>query len=103
MTKSVIEEDLIIDGNITSKDGDIDVKGRVKGDISAKGVSVSTNGEVTGAISAGAVRIQGRHTGQIECTELSLEKNAEVKADVKAQTLSSEKGARLVGKVQITG
>lgn len=103
MTKSVIEEDLIIDGNITSKDGDIDVKGRVKGDISAKGVSVSTNGEVTGAISAGAVRIQGRHTGQIECTELALEKNAEVKADVKAQTLSSEKGARLVGKVQITG
>ncbi|HQU67843.1 MAG TPA: polymer-forming cytoskeletal protein [Albidovulum sp.] len=103
MTKSVIEEDLIIDGNITSKDGDIDVKGRVKGDISAKGVSVSSNGEVTGAISAGAVRIQGRHTGQIECTELALEKNAEVKADVKAQTLSSEKGARLVGKVQITG
>lgn len=103
MTKSVIEEDLIIDGNITSKDGEIDVKGRVKGDISAKGVSVSTNGEVTGAISAGAVRIQGRHTGQIECTELALEKNAEVKADVKAQTLSSEKGARLVGKVQITG
>jgi cytoskeletal protein CcmA (bactofilin family) len=103
MTKSVIEEDLIIDGNITSKDGDIDVKGRVKGDISAKGVSVSTNGEVTGAISAGAVRIQGRHTGQIDCTELALEKNAEVKADVKAQTLSSEKGARLVGKVQITG
>lgn len=103
MTKSVIEEDLIIDGNITSKDGEIDVKGRVKGDISAKGVSVSTNGEVTGAISAGAVRIQGRHTGQIDCTELALEKNAEVKADVKAQTLSSEKGARLVGKVQITG
>ena len=103
MTKSVIEEDLIIDGNITSKDGDIDVKGRVKGDISAKGVSVSTNGEVTGSISAGAVRIQGRHTGQIDCTELALEKNAEVKADVKAQTLSSEKGARLVGKVQITG
>lgn len=103
MTKSVIEEDLIIDGNITSKDGDIDVKGRVKGDISAKGVSVSSNGEVTGAISAGAVRIQGRHTGQIDCTELALEKNAEVKADVKAQTLSSEKGARLVGKVQITG
>lgn len=103
MTKSVIEEDLIIDGNITSDDGDIEVKGRVNGDVTGKAVSVHTNGEVTGALVAGSVRIQGRHTGRIDCTELALEKNAEVKADVKAQTLSSEKGARLVGKVQITG
>ncbi len=103
MTKSVIEEDLIIDGNITSEDGDIEVKGRVNGDIAGKSVAVHSHGEVTGALVAGAVRIQGRHTGRIDCTELALEKNAEVKADVKAQTLSSEKGARLVGKVQITG
>lgn len=103
MTKSVIEEDLIIDGNVTSEDGDIEVKGRVNGDIAGKSVAVHAHGEVTGALVAGAVRIQGRHTGRIDCTELALEKNAEVKADVKAQTLSSEKGARLVGKVQITG
>ncbi len=103
MTKSVIEEDLIIDGNITSDEGDIEVKGRVNGDVSGKSVSVHAHGEVTGALVASAVRIQGRHTGRIDCTELALEKNAEVKADVKAQTLSSEKGARLVGKVQITG
>jgi len=103
MTKSVIEEDLIIEGNIASKDGDIEVKGQVKGDVTGESVSVHTHGNVTGAIKAASVRIQGRHTGQIECTELALEKTAEVKADVKAQTLSSEKGARLVGKVQITG
>ena len=41
--------------------------------------------------------------GRLLARARALEKNAEVTADVKAQTLSSEKGARLVGKVQITG
>ncbi|MGB7263607.1 MAG: polymer-forming cytoskeletal protein, partial [Albidovulum sp.] len=90
-------------GNVSSKDGDIDVKGRVTGDITARSVDVHMGGQVSGTIAAGDVRIQGNHTGRIDCTELSLEKSAEVKADVKAQTLSSEKGSRLVGKIQITG
>lgn len=103
MTRSVIEEDLTIEGNVASKDGDIEVKGRVTGDIASRSVDVHVGGQVQGAIVAATVNIQGRHSGSIECTELSLEKDAEVKADVKSQTLSSEKGAKLVGKVQITG
>ncbi|MFN6952414.1 MAG: polymer-forming cytoskeletal protein [Albidovulum sp.] len=103
MTKSVIEEDLTIDGNVVSKDGDIEVKGKVTGDITSKSVDVSVAGQVQGVITAEVVTIRGKHSGQISCSELALEKNAEVTADVKAQTLSSEKGARLVGKVQITG
>jgi cytoskeletal protein CcmA (bactofilin family) len=96
MTRSVIEEDLTIEGNIASEGGDIEVKGRVT-------VDVHVGGEVQGAVTAETVKVQGRQSGRIQCTELSLEKNAEVKADVTAQTLISEKGARLVGKVQITG
>ncbi|MEZ5778962.1 MAG: polymer-forming cytoskeletal protein [Paracoccaceae bacterium] len=103
MTRSVIEQDLTVDGNVTSKEGDIEVKGRVTGDIVSRSVDVHVSGQVQGAITADLVTIQGRHSGRIECSELSLQKEAEVKADVKAQTLSSEKGARLVGKVQITG
>ena len=103
MTKSIIEEDLSIDGNITAKDGDIDVKGKVKGDINARSVSVLVTGQVNGAITAQSVTLQGKHSGSIDCTELSLEKSADVKADAKAQTLTSEKGARIVGKLQITG
>ena len=61
MTKSVIEEDLIIEGNIASKDGDIEVKGQVKGDVTGETVSVHTHGNVTGAIKATSVRVQGRH------------------------------------------
>ena len=54
-------------------------------------------------ISAETVNIQGVQSGRIKCTELSLEKSSDVKADVSARTLISEKGARLVGKVQISG
>jgi cytoskeletal protein CcmA (bactofilin family) len=103
MTRSVIEEDLAIDGNIATQDGEVDVKGRVTGDIIARSVDVHASGSVQGAIEADTVRIGGRQSGRIKCAELSLEKDAEVKADVTAHTLTSEKGARLVGKVQITG
>jgi cytoskeletal protein CcmA (bactofilin family) len=103
MTRSVIEEDLTIEGNVTSKEGEIDVKGKVTGDVDARAVDVHPGGRVDGAISAEAVTIQGAQSGRIKCTELSLVKTADVKADVAARTLVSEKGARLVGKVQITG
>jgi cytoskeletal protein CcmA (bactofilin family) len=103
MSNSVIEEDLVVDGNITSQDGTVAVKGRVTGDIVAKSVDVHVSGQVNGAVSADTVNIQGRQSGRIKCSELSLQKHSEVKADVTAQTMSSEKGARLVGKVQITG
>lgn len=103
MTKTVIGQDLTIDGNVTSKDGDIEIKGRVTGDITSHSVDVSAEGTVHGAIKAEQVVIQGHHSGSIECSELSLQQAAEVKADVKAKTLSSEKGAKLVGKVEISG
>lgn len=103
MTRSVIEEDLTIEGNVTSKEGEVDVKGKVAGDVEARAVDVHPGGRVDGAIAAETVTIQGAQSGRIKCTELSLVKSADVKADVTARTLISEKGARLVGKVQITG
>ncbi|MGB8621853.1 MAG: polymer-forming cytoskeletal protein [Paracoccaceae bacterium] len=103
MSNSVIEEDLVVDGNIVSKEGNVDVKGRVTGDITAQSVGVLPSGQVQGAVSAETVKIEGKQAGQIRCDELALLGSAEVKADVTAKTMSSEKGARLVGKVEITG
>ena len=103
MPNSVIEEDLIIDGNIEAKDGSVAVKGRITGDISAKTVEVLAGGQVQGAVSADSVSILGSHSGSIKCSELSLQSSADVKSDVTAQMMSSEKGAKLVGKVDITG
>jgi cytoskeletal protein CcmA (bactofilin family) len=103
MSRTEISEDLTIDGNITSDGGEVTVKGSVNGDVSARSVDIQAAGQVNGAITADMVTITGRQSGRIKCSELALQKNAEVKADVTAQTMSSEKGARLVGRVQITG
>ena len=103
MSRTVIEEDLTIDGNLTAEGGEVTVKGRVTGDVTARSVDVAAAGQVTGAITADSVTIQGRQSGRIKCAELSLQKDAEGKADVAAQRGSAEKGAGVVGKVQISG
>lgn len=103
MNRSVIEQDLIIEGNISSKQGEIEIKGRVTGDLDANTVEIRPGGQVQGAIQAEIVRIEGSHAGTISCGDLVLDAEADVKADVTARTLVSEKGARLNGKVQITG
>lgn len=103
MANSVIEEDLVVDGNIQAKEGGVAVKGRVSGDIDAKSVEVLAGGQVQGAMAAETVSITGSHSGSIKCGELSLQGTADVKSDVTARMMSSEKGAKLVGKVQITG
>lgn len=103
MPASVIGEDLVIEGNLTSSEGTVNIKGRVTGDITAKSVDVASGGEVKGAVSADMVNIQGRQSGSVKCKELSLGATSEVQSQVTAQTMSSEKGAKLVGEVRITG
>jgi len=103
MPASMIGEDLKVDGNITATEGTVNIKGRVTGDISAKAVDVATGGEVEGAVTADTVNIQGRTSGSLKCIELSLGATSEVHAQVTAQRMSSEKGAKLVGEVRITG
>ena len=103
MTASVIESDLTIDGNIVSKEGTVSVKGRVKGDIQAKTVDVAGEGTVDGAVTADTVKIDGKQTGSVSCTELSLGATSHVSSKVTAKTMTSVKGARLTGEVQITG
>lgn len=103
MSRTIIEEDLTVTGNITSASGDVAVKGTVTGDISAKTVNIQLTGNVKGAIDAEFVTVQGKLSGRIRCSELSLEKTADVKSDVVAKSMSSEKGASLIGKVDVSG
>ena len=103
MSGSVIESDLTVDGNIESTEGEVSVKGRVKGDIKAKSVAVAGEGQVDGAVTADNVSIEGKQSGSVTCSELSLGSTSLVNSKVTAKTMTSVKGARLVGEVQITG
>ena len=78
-------------------------QGLMASDITAKAVDVADGGQVDGTVSADNVSIKGRQSGSVKCKELALGSSSEVKSKVTAQTMMSEKGARLVGEVQISG
>ncbi|WIY24247.1 bactofilin family protein [Parasedimentitalea psychrophila] len=103
MSNSIIEEALTIEGNMKSEQGSVEVKGKVIGDVSAKSVVVRTNGSLAGAVSAETVTIEGKQTGSIKCADLTLASTSDVQVDVEAQTMTTQSGAKVSGKLQITG
>lgn len=103
MASSMLEEDLIIEGNVRSEGGSVDVKGQVVGDLSADTITVQLSGSVDGALSAKKITIEGKHNGSLSCDNLKLASSSQVRADVVARTMETESGARVVGKVEITG
>ena len=103
MSISIIEEALTIEGNIRSQKGSLEIKGKVIGDISAKTIVVQTSGTLAGAVSAETVTIKGKQSGSIKCADLTLTSTSEVHVNVEAQTMTVQSGAKILGKLQITG
>ena len=103
MASSVIEADLTIDGNIKTSDGSVDVRGKVAGDITAVAIAIQPGGSVDGELSASTITIEGQHKGLLKCSDLTLASSSSVKADVEAETLTTESGAEVVGNLKITG
>ncbi|WP_377189235.1 bactofilin family protein [Ruegeria meonggei] len=103
MSSSRIEVDLTIEGNVSSSGGGVEVNGRVVGDVSAETITVQLSGSVDGALSAKKVMVEGKHKGRLNCDDLKLASTSQVHADVVAKTMTTESGAKVVGKVKITG
>lgn len=103
MPSSIIEEDLTIEGNVSSNGGSVDVKGRVVGDVSAETITVQVGGSVDGAMSAKKIAIEGNHKGSLSCDDLKLASTSQIQADVVAKAMETESGAKVKGKVDITG
>jgi cytoskeletal protein CcmA (bactofilin family) len=103
MPDAVIEEDLTIDGDLIAMESNVAIKGRITGDVRALAVNVQPGGVVKGTVTAERVTISGELTGTVSCSDLSLNETARVEADLKAKTLSSQKGSHVVGKVEIRG
>jgi len=100
---SIIEEDLMIEGNIRSSGGSVDVKGHVVGDVSAETITIRISGSAGGAMSATNIEVEGSHTGSLKCDDLKLAKTAQVQADVVAKVMTTESGAKVMGNIDITG
>ena len=98
MAESLISQDLKVEGSIEAGQGTVVVAGEVVGDIKAGSVQINGGGNVNGAITAETVQIQGSQAGKVSCSELNLSASADVKSDVQAKSMISEKGAKLRGK-----
>lgn len=103
MADSTIEEDLKIEGNVVLRKGSVEVKGNVVGDVTAESVFVQLSGSINGALSANKVSIEGKYKGNLKCDDLKFASTSRVQADVTAQTMTTESGAKVVGKINITG
>lgn len=103
MNEAIIAEDLTIDGDLLAKDTRLAVKGRINGDVVAKSIDIQPSGEVVGSLSAETVTISGTLKGSVKCSDLSLENTARVEAELTTNTLASNKGAKLIGKVEVKG
>ena len=102
MTKSIISEDLTVTGDISGS-GLIEVQGIVRGDVKSDAVDILTGGQVEGNVKADTAHVRGQLKGSLAATSVDLYSQAVIDADVSAAELSSEKGARVVGKVDIGG
>lgn len=102
MSNSLISEDLVITGNIKSASG-IEIQGSVTGDIDAISVEIGTFGSVEGNVTAKSTDIHGSMKGALSTVSVTIHSKAEVKANITAEEMASENGARIAGKINITG
>lgn len=103
MANSIIEKDLIMEGNLSSDEGTIEINGKVTGDIKAHSIIVKLGGSTKGKLTAQSIAIEGQHTGSLQCDDLVLATTSEVRATVRAKTMAAESGVKINGKINVTG
>jgi cytoskeletal protein CcmA (bactofilin family) len=97
MVPSIIGEDLLITGNVTSK-GEIQVDGEIQGDIHCGSLLLGDKSQVTGSVIAEDVVVRGRVVGSIRGLRVTLQAQSHVEGDIFHQSLAIEQGAYFEGK-----
>ena len=100
--KTVISEDLKITGNISGR-AEIDVAGHIDGDVDGKSIDILTGGSVSGTVKVTSAHVRGRLAGSINAETVELHSGADVTADISARDLEMQKGAKIKGKLNVTG
>ena len=97
MVPSIIGEDLMITGNVTSK-GEIQVDGEIQGDINCGSLLLGDKSQVTGSVIAEDIVVRGRVIGSIRGLRVTLQAQSHVEGDIFHQSLAIEQGAYFEGK-----
>lgn len=98
-TETVISNDLIIEGSVTSQ-GVIRLEGTVLGDLHCSALVVETAGSVNGNVRAETVNVHGRVEGAIHGESVMLHSSAFVEGDIYHQGIGIEMGTHYDGRLQ---
>ena len=96
---TTIGADAVFKGELSFEKG-VRLLGRFEGEISSTGeLLVADGAALQGNVKAGAIRIDGTVTGNIDAgTKVSLTSSARLEGDVQAQRLEVAEGAVLIGR-----
>jgi cytoskeletal protein CcmA (bactofilin family) len=97
LVPSIIGEDLMITGNVTSK-GEIQVDGEIQGDVQCGSLLLGDKSQITGCVLAEDVVVRGRVIGSIRGLRVTLQAQSHVDGDIYHQSLAIEQGAYFEGK-----
>lgn len=94
--RSVIAEDIVIEGNIVSQ-GILEFGGQITGDITADAVVLTSTARVRGRVRARQLTIEGELQGAATALNVSIKTGTRVKANFAYQTLQVASGAQVDG------
>ena len=98
LRRSVLAQDLVVEGDVTSR-GPVDVNGQVDGSLHAPNVLVAGSGRIDGSIVAHDLAVLGVVTGTISSRKVQLMPSAIVHADIVHEQITIEAGAELNGRL----
>jgi cytoskeletal protein CcmA (bactofilin family) len=94
--RSVIAEDIVIEGNIISQ-GILEFGGQIVGDVTADAVVLTSMARVHGRVRARQLTIEGELQGTATALNLSIKNGARVNANFAYETLEVAAGALVDG------
>ena len=98
-SRSVLAEDLHIDGSVTSA-GEIELRGKVVGVVTAPAITVLPSGEIDGAAIGHDVSVTGRVSGRIAAKNVTLVTGAGVLAEITHDRIVVENGVHFEGSLR---
>lgn len=94
--RSVIAEDIVIEGNIVSQ-GILEFGGQITGDITADAVVLTSTARVRGRVRARQLTIEGELQGAATALNVSIKTGTRVKANFAYEKLEVASGAQVDG------
>ena len=98
-----INKDLLMEGTLDSKEGQVIVAGTFKGNVIAKSLVIEQTCLFTGKINAEHVRIEGKADADITADHLEVSNTGTVDGKLKTNSLSVDSGAQISGNVSRIG